>query len=156
MSYPSYREIEILEPSIDKISEIIQELNVGHIPIYFNLLKLQDTDKEEAIQNIYSIYKLLRHSFTFPYPTYIVSNVRCNDIPIIQIASIDMLPKFYKLKIKKLTVKEQEAARKNELNAKLFLNNTNSEKQQLLIELSPLQQKLKLLLEINDFYAEVE
>ena len=156
MQLPIYNEIIIESPDHGTLFAKLLTAPLRELPCCISLELIKEEDCLGLINNIYKFFQSKSISYRFPYPVYIYTKVRNDDVPIKQILSKNDLPKFFMNKSKRLNPKEVTIQNKNQLKTKLLMNLVKEEKLKLLKDLSPIQQSLKLEMKKHDFYNELK
>ena len=155
MSLPIYQKIIIDENNADTIFTTILQAPIGSVPCYLSLETIADDQKNEVIDLIYQSFLTLELNDSFPYPTYIVSHIKNDQVPIRQFSSINGLPRFFMNKIKRLNQKENQILNMNKLKAKRLNNLINPEKLTVLNSQSLICDELKMAVDQSDFLIEI-
>lgn len=155
MSLPIYQEIIISETDQEKIFQAIAHSPIGKVPCFCSLNDIPDENKSEVIELIYQSFVVLGLSDCFPYPTYIVSHIKNDDVPIRQFSTISLLPHFFMNRTKRLNQKEGNLYAKNQLKLKQLSNLLIPEKVTNLQINSPINLALKTAVDETDYYTSI-
>lgn len=155
MSLPIYQEIVINEPNHEKIFQVIAHAPIGRVPCYCSLDNIADEDKGQVIESIYQCFLTLGISDSFPYPTYILSHIKNDDVPIRQFATKSLMPRFFMNRTKRLNPKEGSIFNKNQLKYKQLENLIVPEKMTNLHAFSQVNLALKTAVDETDFYTDI-
>lgn len=155
MNLPIYQEIIINETDQEMIFQTIAHSPIGKVPCYCSLLEIADEDKGQVIESIYQSLIVLGLSDSFPYPTYIVSHIKNDDIPIRQFSTKSLMPRFFMKRSKRLSPKESSLFNKNQLKLKQLNNLIAPEKMTNLHAFSPVNLALKTAVDESDFYSNI-
>src|SRR3989338_4940319 len=95
MSLPIYQKIIVSENNADTVFTTIFQAPIGLAPCYLDLDSIADDQKYEVIDLIYQSFLTLQLNDSFPYPTYIVSHIKNDQVPIRQFSTVNGLPRFF-------------------------------------------------------------
>ena len=119
MSIPSYKQININNSTQESIISQLEPHNFNNIPYVLNISHL--SDQFEAISIIEEFFE--KHNISnYPYPIYIISNLKNYHGPFSIFESLSECPKFFKQKIKQLNARENKIMQKIYLKQKNLLN----------------------------------
>lgn len=155
MSLPIYHEIVISDNNTEKILQTIAHSPIGKLPCYCTLKTIADDEKSEVIESIYQSFVVLGLSDSFPYPTYIVSHIKNDEVPMRQFSTVSVMPRFFMNRTKRLNQKESSIFNKNQLKVKQLGNLLAPEKITDLHTLSPLNLTLKTVVDETDFLTDI-
>lgn len=155
MSLPIYHEIPINQNDEEHIISTIGHAPIGKIPCYFTLKNIADDEKSEVIDLIYQGFLILGLNDSFPYPTYIVSHIKNDAVPIRQFSMPNKMPRFFMNKSKRLNAKENVIYSKNQLKIKRLNNLMTPEKLSDLHSLTSINLAFKTAVDESEYLQEI-
>lgn len=128
MRIPIYEEISLEEHDLQSILAIFKEKKFGQVPYYISTSNINLDFISEALNNISEALIILNVSALFPYPIYIISQKECLHPNLNILQSVNMLPKHFFNKIRRLKTKETSLLTKTTLIASKITNQNITEK----------------------------
>jgi hypothetical protein len=119
MAIPSYKQISINNSTEDSIISDLEPHSFDQLPYVINISHLSDQFEAVAIIEDFLIERKVTN---YPYPVYIISNLKNYHGPFSIFESLNDCPRFYKQKIKQLNVRENKIMQKIYLKQKNLLN----------------------------------
>jgi hypothetical protein len=117
MKIPILRPIEVIDFSRENLREIFNKHQVGELP-YYIVLSMDDISViRDSLDNIREVLRELNKHPRLPYPLYIVSDKISNHLDFAIVRDVNLLPKHYKVKGKRVKTKEQNLLNKVEMTA---------------------------------------
>lgn len=118
MAIPSYKQVNINFSDEKNIDKQLSMHQFGQLPYIFNISHLKD--QITALRNIENHMQMKQIS-NYPYPIYIISDIKNHHGLFSLFEKIEHIPKFFKQKIKQLNTKE------NKILQKIYLKQHNLE-----------------------------
>ena len=104
MGLPLYKILEIYDPKRAAVWAKLANAPVGAQPVAIDLSNLGDRELE-ALEYIEEFVRLQK-TRAFPYPLYVVSNIKNHRGVLELVPSLEHLPQYYKKKNRPLNMKE--------------------------------------------------
>lgn len=112
MDLPVFEELKIKNFDVDQLLPYFEQQKVGRRPCFIKMPKDDPEKLRGHLINILLVLKKMKVDPRFPYPLYLISEVRLNSKIIPQIRSEREIPGFFFCKNQKITSRESSLINK--------------------------------------------
>jgi hypothetical protein len=155
MRIPIYEEICLDHHDVESILALFKLKKFGQVPYCITTISIDQDFISEALDNISKVLITLNINPQLPYPVYIINSSKRFHPHLKIIESVNLLPKHFFNKIRRLKTKEAALLSKTSLIASKITNENITEKLATLSKILKPQRKLYELSKEIHFYEKI-
>lgn len=155
MSLPIYHHFTFDQSNLDKIHDELAKLPLSFSPHLLVIKEIDEFTIPNVLESVQNYFLVNNISFSLPYPTYIITQVFNDQVGLKQFRTIQEAPKFFQIKERRLSGKEQVISNKNIIMEKRLRNVLREHHLSLLKDLGPKLTQLKLEINKHQFLDEL-
>jgi hypothetical protein len=152
MRVPVYEEVIIKNTDVMSVVDVLRKSKVGRGPTYLNLAETLESKTVNILNTLVEALKILKISPYFPYPLYVISPIRPQNIDMPFLDTVEQLPNHFFSKIKKLNSKELDLNHKISTLTERIANQPIETRRKELKDSMKIQKKLYHLTKEQAFY----